>query len=76
MDGQVDIELYNPSALSSTLKGKNISTASYDGTGKTCTSVYCHSSGQAEPVRTYKNISRLGQFIREYPGRPQMQQMP
>ncbi len=48
MDGHVDVELYNSSAPSASLKARNAPTASYS--GGTCTGVYCHSSGQQVPT--------------------------
>lgn len=48
MDGIVQVELYDDGAPATSLKARNAVTASYsDGT---CTGVYCHSTGQAEPV--------------------------
>jgi predicted CxxxxCH...CXXCH cytochrome family protein len=41
------VVLYEAGAPADTLKAKNSPTASYDATAKTCSGVYCHSSGQA-----------------------------
>lgn len=42
--------LYEAFAPSTSLKGKNSTSAAYDATAKTCSGVYCHSSGQGSPT--------------------------
>lgn len=42
-NGSVEVELYNTAAPADSLKAKNLSTAAYDTTAKTCSNVYCHS---------------------------------
>lgn len=46
MDGAVEVELAGTGAPPGSLKARNPAAASY--AGGSCTSVYCHSSGQAE----------------------------
>jgi predicted CxxxxCH...CXXCH cytochrome family protein len=50
MDGAVQVTLHESAAPANSLKALNASTASYDATAKTCSNVYCHSSGQAAPT--------------------------
>jgi predicted CxxxxCH...CXXCH cytochrome family protein len=49
-DGTVEVEVYDASAPAASLKGRAASTAAYDPATKTCSGVYCHSTGQQDPV--------------------------
>jgi predicted CxxxxCH...CXXCH cytochrome family protein len=49
-DGAVELDLSPGSSLAGGIKAQNGATASYDPVAKTCSNVYCHSSGQASPA--------------------------
>lgn len=49
LDGEVQIELYDASAPAGSLKARNDPGAAYAEDG-TCSGVYCHSSGQDQPL--------------------------
>ena len=49
-NGTADIALSEAGAPAGSLKARNASTASYDRAAKTCSGVYCHSSGQVVPA--------------------------
>jgi predicted CxxxxCH...CXXCH cytochrome family protein len=44
------VRLYEAAAPAGSLKSLNATTATFDATAKTCSGVYCHSSGQATPT--------------------------
>jgi predicted CxxxxCH...CXXCH cytochrome family protein len=46
-DGKIDVTVAR--GAPGTMKGLNSATASFDTTARTCSGVYCHSSGQATP---------------------------
>lgn len=46
---QVALLLYESTGTSGSLKARNAPTAAYDPATKTCSGVYCHSTGQAAP---------------------------
>ncbi len=48
-NGTVDVQL-DPAAAPGTLRGRNAAGAAYAPATGTCSGVYCHSSGQADPV--------------------------
>ena len=48
--GSVNVVLSSTGAPAGTLLARNAATAAYDATAKTCSGVYCHSSGQATPT--------------------------
>jgi predicted CxxxxCH...CXXCH cytochrome family protein len=48
--GSVDVLLSSTGAPAGTLLARNAAGAAYDGVAKTCSGVYCHSSGQATPA--------------------------
>lgn len=49
-NGTADVVLYEAGVAAGTLKSRAASTAAYDAVSKTCSGVYCHSSGQATPA--------------------------
>jgi predicted CxxxxCH...CXXCH cytochrome family protein len=49
-NGRVEVALFEAATPPESLKARNASTAAFDGTAKTCSGVYCHSSGQAAPA--------------------------
>jgi predicted CxxxxCH...CXXCH cytochrome family protein len=49
-DGTADVSLYDAAAPAGSLKSLASPSAAYDGTARTCSGVYCHSSGQETPV--------------------------
>lgn len=48
-DGTAQVEVYDAAAPATSPKGRAAPTAAYDATAKTCSGVYCHSSGQQAP---------------------------
>jgi len=48
-DGTVEVEVRDPAAPASSLKGRASASAAYDPGTKTCSGVYCHSTGQESP---------------------------
>ncbi len=52
LDGQVEVELHDPAAPAGSLKARSPAAAAYDPASGTCSSVYCHSSGQEAPSWT------------------------
>jgi predicted CxxxxCH...CXXCH cytochrome family protein len=46
MDGTIQVSLFEASVPATSLKARNAATAAFDPTARTCSGVYCHSSGQ------------------------------
>jgi predicted CxxxxCH...CXXCH cytochrome family protein len=63
-DGSVDIELYRES--SSNLKKMNRKNAMFDTVKKTCSGVYCHSSGTRNSFIEYKETPSWGSSFGEF----------
>lgn len=49
LDGILEVELTPDTGTAGTLRGMNSPTAAWEPVGRTCSGVYCHSSGQATP---------------------------
>lgn len=49
LDGILEVELTPDAGTSGTLRGMSSPTAAWEPVGRTCSGVYCHSSGQATP---------------------------
>jgi predicted CxxxxCH...CXXCH cytochrome family protein len=54
MDGVLQVELTNPAAPTTSIKVLSPSSARFDPAGKTCSDLYCHSSGQPVSARVYR----------------------
>jgi predicted CxxxxCH...CXXCH cytochrome family protein len=65
MDGTVQVSLFEAAAPAGSLKARNDAAAAFDPAAKTCSGVYCHSSGQGEspafaPVPSWTSGQQLG----------------
>jgi predicted CxxxxCH...CXXCH cytochrome family protein len=49
-NGAVEVLLYEAAAPAGSMKARNATTAAFNATAKTCSNVYCHSSGQEAPA--------------------------